>query len=242
MLAQSARAALTVMGVTLLLLFIGRDRLGETVVALLYVLAVGWSTSRWGQAAGTTAAVVAALTFDFFFIPPYLTFTVGSLDGWLALAVFLLVAVAVVGRIQAGLSRALAAEREAYFMYELSAALAGSRTQSGVAHTLARHLQQMYQAAQAEVIVHGEGPSPAVVARESRGEPAAGHPDQVVPILNAWGLAGVIRLWRGYTALPPTESRLLQNFASQAGQALERTRLAEAEDKLRVLARPAAVN
>jgi K+-sensing histidine kinase KdpD len=240
--AQSAKAALTVLAATLLLLFIGRDRLGETVIALLYVVAVGWCARRWGQAAGTTAAVVAALTFDFFFIPPFLTFTVGSLEGWLALAVFLAVAIVMVGRIQAGLSRALTAEREAIFMYELSTALAGARTQSAVAHTMTRQIQRMYQAAQAEVIVHLAGVEPMIVARESRNGPASTPPDRVAPILNAWGLAGEIRLWRGYAALPPIESRLLQNIASQAGQALERTRLAEAEDKQKALPITARAN
>jgi hypothetical protein len=51
----------------------------------------------------------------------------------------------------------------------------------------------------------------------------------VLPILNAWGLAGEIQIWRGLVELPPSEGRRLQNFASQAGQALERTRLAEIE-------------
>jgi len=143
---QSLKAVLVVAGTTALILLIGRDKLGESVVALLYLVPVGWSASRWGQGAGMSAAVTAALTFDFFFIPPFYTFTVGSLEGWLVLAIFLAVAVLVVGRIQSGLSRAQASEREAIFMYELSAALAGLRTQPAVAHVLARHLQQLFQA------------------------------------------------------------------------------------------------
>jgi hypothetical protein len=57
-------------------------------------------------------------------------------------------------------------------------------------------------------------------------------------------LAGEIQIWRGYAELPPPEgSRLLQNFASQAGQALERTRLSEAEARLKVSApTPTSVN
>jgi hypothetical protein len=42
-------------------------------------------------------------------------------------------------------------------------------------------------------------------------------------------LVGEIQIWRGLVELPPADGRLLHNLASQVGQALERTRLAEAE-------------
>ena len=239
---QSAKAVLAVAATTAIMLLIGRDTLGEAVVALLYLVPIGWSASQWGQGAGMSAALTAALCFDFFFIPPFYTFTVGSLEGWLVLAIFLAVAIVVVGRIQSGLSRAQASEREAIFMYELSAALAGMRTQSAVAHTLARQLQQMYQASLVKVVVQPEGQTPSIVASEPRDGEESGQPDRILPIWNAWGLAGEIQLWRGHVELPPAESRLLQNFASQAAQALERTRLAEAEERLKAAPPTASVN
>ncbi|HET7376315.1 MAG TPA: DUF4118 domain-containing protein, partial [Anaerolineae bacterium] len=138
---------LLVIGTTALMLLIGRDALGQAVIALLYLLPIGWSTTRWGQWPGVCAAVSAFLCFDFFFIPPYYTFNVGSVEGWLVLIIFLIVAVAIIGRIQYGLSRAQQREREAIFMYELSVALAGVDRQEDVARTLARQLQQIFQAA-----------------------------------------------------------------------------------------------
>jgi len=235
LLSQCALSVLTVAATTVALLLVGRDVLGEAVIALLYLVPIGWSASRWGQGPGMCAALTAALMFDFFFIPPFYTFAVGRLEGWLVLAIFLAVAVVVVGRIQSGLSRARASEREAIFMYEMSTALAGLRTQAAVAHTLARQLQQMFQAALVKVIVHPEGQSPDIIVGEPRDGVGKGRPDRVLPILNAWGLVGEIQLWHGYGELPPEESRLLQNFASQAAQALERTRLAEAEDRMKAL-------
>jgi len=228
---QSIQAVLAVAATAVLLVLIGRAVLGEAVIALLFLVPVGWSASRWGQGPGMCAAVAAALVFDFLFIPPYYTFTVGSLEGWLVLAIFLAVAIGVVGRIQSGLTRANAAEREAIFMYELSAALAGVRSQSAVAHTLARYLRQMYQGSLVKVVLQPSGPLPAAVAVEPRDGVRNNLPDHVLPIWNAWGLAGEIQIWRGFAELPPEESRLLQNFASQAAQALERTRLTEAEDR-----------
>jgi two-component system sensor histidine kinase KdpD len=230
---KAGKAVLTVAATTVVLLLIGRPTLGEAVIALLYLVPVGWSASRWGQGAGMAAALAAALTFDFFFIPPFLTFTVGSLEGWLVLVIFLAVGIVVVGRIESALSRARTSEREAIFMYELSAALAGLRTQSAVAHVVARRMQQLYVASLARVVLESEGQAPKIEAEEPRGGAAKGRPDRVLPILNAWGLVGEVQLWRGLMELPPEQSRLLQNLASQAGQALERTRLTEAENHIR---------
>ncbi len=235
MLSQSALAVGSVAVTTAALWLIGRDTLGEAVIALLYLVPIGWSASRWGQLPGMCAALTAALMFDFFFIPPFYTFAVGRLEGWLVLAIFLTVAVVIVGRIQSVLTKARASERDAIFMYELSTALAGLRTQAAVAHILARQLQQMFLASLVRVIIHQEGQSSDIIASEPRGGVGKGRPDRSIPILNAWGLVGEIQLWRGYPAMPPEESRLLQNFASQAAQALERTRLAEAEDRAKTL-------
>ena len=77
---------------TALFLLIGRNVLGEGVIALLYLVPIGWSTTRWGQLAGMCAAVTAFLTFNFFFIPPFYTFQIGSVEGWLILIIFLGVA------------------------------------------------------------------------------------------------------------------------------------------------------
>ena len=235
MFSQFALAVLSVAATSAVLWLIGRDTLGEAVIALLYLVPVGWSASRWGQGPGIISAVMAALMFDFFFIPPFYTFTVGNLEGWLVLAIFTTVAVVIVGRIQSVLSQARASERDAIFMYEMSAALAGLRTQSAVAHILARQLQQMFLASSVKMVVHLEGRLPDMVASEPRGGAGKGRPDRALPVLNAWGLVGEIQLWRGYIELPPEDGRLLQNFASQAAQALERTRLAEAEDRVKAL-------
>ena len=241
LLSQCVLAVLIVAATTVILALIGRDTLGEAVIALLYLVPIGWSASRRGQLPGMCAALAAALMFDFFFIPPFFTFAVGRLEGWLVLVIFLGVAIVIVGRIQSVLSKARASERDAIFMYEMSAALAGLRTQAAVAHILARQLQQMFLASLVKVVIHLEGQSPDIVASEPREGAGKGRPDRALPVLNAWGLVGEIQLWRGYIELPSEESRLLQNFASQAAQALERTRLAEAENHFKAMTPAASV-
>ncbi len=226
---QVARGMLAAAGTTAVLLLFGRAVLGDAVIALAYLVPVGWCASRWGQPSGVAAAVTAALCFDFFFIPPFFTFTVGSLEGWLVLAFFLAVAIMVVGRIQSGLSRARASERDAVFMYELSSALSGQRTQAAVAHALAEQLQRTFQATRVQVLLQPpDAPEPVLIVNEPPGGKGQGRPDRDLVIWNAWGLVGEIRIWRGLVELPPQDGRLFQNYALQAGQALERTRSAEA--------------
>jgi len=226
---------LSVFVLTIILKLIGRDTLGEAVIALLYLVPVGWSAAQWGQGAGVCAAVSAALAFDYFFIPPFYTFAVGRLEGWLVLAIFLVVSIVVIGRIQSGLSKARTSEREAHFMYEMSAALAGLRTQEAVVHALAMNLQLMFLAELVEVGLHpGNKPEPLLV----KVPPAvnrSGVPDRILPILASPGMVGEIRIWRGNGWLPAEGSRLLNNLASQASQALERARLAEAESLINTI-------
>ncbi len=225
-------AFLSVVILTIPLMFIGRDTLGEAVIALLYLVPVGWSAARWGQGAGVCAAVTAALAFDFFFIPPFYTFAVGRLEGWLVLVIFLVVSIVVIGRIQSGLTKARTSEREALFMYEMSAALAGLRTQEAVVHALATNLQLMFQAELVEVGIQPGNKSTPLFVKVPPSVEGSGGPDCILPILASPGLLGEIRIWRGHGWLPEEGSRLLHNLATQAAVALERARLAEAEARV----------
>ena len=217
---NSLLAVLMVAATTVLLVLFGRDTLGEAVIALLYLVPVAWSANKWGQLPGISAALTAALAFDFLFIPPFYTFAVARLEGWLVLAIFLAVAILVVGRIQDSLTKA----REAVFMYELSSALTGLRTQEAVAHTVARQLQMLFQASLVNVVFYPENRSLSIVVSEPDDVIGKDRPDRVLPLLNSWGLAGEIQIWRGaFLDLPGEESRLMQNFSSQTARALERT-------------------
>jgi K+-sensing histidine kinase KdpD len=230
MLTNGLYGMLTVTAITIPMWLIGRAVLGEAVIALLYLAPIAWSASKWGQAAGMTAALTAALCFDFLFIPPFYTFAVGSLEGWLVIVIFLAIATVVVGRIQDSLSRA----HEATFMYELSSALANLRTQDAVAHTIASYIRQLFQASQVNVTFQQSKQMPRIAVSETHDDAEKGKPDRILPILNAWGLVGEIQIWRGeFSDLPAEDSHLLQNFTSQAARAFERTQSLEVEQNIR---------
>jgi two-component system sensor histidine kinase KdpD len=210
----------TVAVLTGVMFLIGRETLGEGVIALLYLVPISWSTARWGQGPGIAAAVSAALAFNFFFIPPYYTFYIGSLEGWLLLGIFLAVAIVVVGRIQYGLSQAQKREREAIFMYELGAELSDGQTAEAVAHILAGYIQRLYLAALVQVFVEGNGRS--LTASAPNQGTMDRKPDLVLPIMDDFGFLGEIRLWQGNVRTLSSADRLLQNFANQGALALHR--------------------
>jgi K+-sensing histidine kinase KdpD len=231
-LTQSLLAVLTVTAITIPMFLVGRDTLGEAVIALLYLVPVAWSANKWGELAGISAALTAALAFDFLFIPPFYTFAVARLEGWLVLAIFLAVAILVIGRIQDSLSKA----HEAVFMYELSTALTGLRTQEAVSHTVAKQIQQLFQANMVKVIFYAVDQPQSIVASAPVNGTGKGQPDLVLPLLNSWGLAGEIQIWPGPRInLPSEDSRLMQNFASQTARALERTRQFETQNQIQSL-------
>ena len=226
MLANILRGMLSVIAITIPMWLIGRNVLGEAVISLLYLAPIAWSASKWGQGAGMSAALTAALCFDFLFIPPFYTFVIGSLEGWLVLVIFFAIAIVVVGRIQDSLSKA----HEAMFMYELSSALSNARTQDAVAHIVAKYIRQLFQATLVNVTFQQSKQLPRVAVSEPQDREQNGRPDRILPILNAWGLVGEIQIWRGeYADLPTEDSHIFQNFASQTARAFERTLSLEME-------------
>jgi two-component system sensor histidine kinase KdpD len=213
-----------------------REILHTSLVALLYLLAVGVSTTVWGLGPGITSALCAFLAFNYFFIQPYYTLAVHQPIDLVILLVFFIVAVVIsqlVGRAKLGLYAATAREREATLLYELSTALAGLHNDQTIANILAEKIHSMFQGDQVALNIAGASPITLYLPDEMNTPPR--QPELVVPIQAARGVMGDIRLWRATPAISSGEKRLLQTFASQGALALERARLVEAESRAKVL-------
>ena len=92
--AAAAVAAVTAVGI----LF--RDQVNSTTVALVYLAVVVLVASVFESPAAMAASVLAALLFNFTFLPPYYRLTIADPENWLALFVFLAVAI-IVGQLAA---------------------------------------------------------------------------------------------------------------------------------------------
>ena len=80
-------------GAFLLLPF--RHQINSTTVALVYLLIVLFLAILWRSGPAMLASVLAMLSFNFFFLPPFHTFRIADPQNWLALALFFVAAIAV---------------------------------------------------------------------------------------------------------------------------------------------------
>jgi len=114
--------------------------LGLASAALLFLLPVLFTAARGGVGPGLLAALLGASAYNFFLLPPRLTFRVHGLDNLISVAV--LVAVALVTsrlatRLKARENEALEGARTSRELAELAAALSGHPAQSAEARGLA---------------------------------------------------------------------------------------------------------
>ena len=212
-----------------------RDVLDTTLIALFYLIPLGMITAFWGLGPGITSALITFLTFNYFFIQPYYTFSVHRPTDVVILVVFFIVAVVIsqlVGRAQAGLAAANAREREVTQLYELSTALTGLHDEHAIAQILAKQVRAVSQGEYVELNIAGTHPFAYHLPETNL---PTRMPELIVPIQAARGLLGEIRLWRATPAISSSERRLLQTFASQGALALERAWLTQAESRAKVL-------
>ena len=85
-------AGLSVSALTLLLKLIG-THINAATVSLVLLLNVLFIATRWGSAPALAASILSMLCFNFFFLPPFGTFTIAATDNWVALMAFLVTAI-----------------------------------------------------------------------------------------------------------------------------------------------------
>ncbi|HWQ41998.1 MAG TPA: ATP-binding protein, partial [Desulfosporosinus sp.] len=66
--------------------------LGVVNISMLYLLPVLFVAPRWGRFPAVITAIMGVITFDFFYVPPFLSFTVADVRYLISFAIFLLVA------------------------------------------------------------------------------------------------------------------------------------------------------
>jgi two-component system, OmpR family, sensor histidine kinase KdpD len=91
--------------------------------SLLYLLPVLISSVRWGLWPSLTACFMGVLAFDYFFVPPVLSFTTADIRHLLSFAIFLIVAMVtatLAARLRAQVGAARERERRVTAVYELS--------------------------------------------------------------------------------------------------------------------------
>lgn len=214
-----------------------RGSLSIQVIALVYLLPVVFSARLWGLGPGILSAFGAFLSLNYFFLPPYFTFSVNQAQDLIALIVFLVIAVVIsqlLGQDQQSIASVTAREREATQLYELSAALTGLLDESAIAQILAKKVCETFFADQVEVLMNDVSRAVSHACTDEA-QPLPLKPDLAVALASARGSAGRVHIWRKKTPFSETEKRLLSTFTGQGALALERARLMQNENKTHVL-------
>jgi len=72
-----------------------KERINSTTIAVIQLLAVVLVATFFQRWAALTASILAALSFNYFFLPPYYTLAIAEPENWVALIIFLAVAITV---------------------------------------------------------------------------------------------------------------------------------------------------
>ena len=117
-------------------------------LAMLYLLAVVIVAFRRGLKPAIFTAVIGVLAFDFFFIPPYLTFRVSDTEYLITFAGMIIVGSLVsllVARAHEHADAAQVREKETGALYALSQDLAVALNVSSIFVAVSRHIHEIFQ-------------------------------------------------------------------------------------------------
>jgi len=232
-----------------------RGRIDLTNIAMLYLLSIVVVSVRVGRGPAVAASVLAVASFDFFCVPPYLTFAVSDTQYLLTFGVMLVVALTIT-QLTAGMRYqarvAAARERRARALYAMSRELSGALTVEQIVDIALQHVQGVFEAPGA-VLVADLDDRITWPPGERRGElreadlsiaqwvydheqPAgfgtdtlAGTPVHYLPLRAPVRTRGVLALAPRNERLifTPEQHRLLETFAAQIALALERVHFVE---------------
>jgi two-component system sensor histidine kinase KdpD len=247
------------------LAFLMDPAFSETNVAMIYVLGATIAGLRLGRGPGTLTAVASVAAFDFFFVPPRMTFQVSDAQYVITFLVMLAVTLTI-GNLMANVRQqnrvAGARERRTALLYEMSRELAGTRGSDNMARVAVRHLAAVFDAIAVVLTPDPHGrlryPAGAPVENSFRGAdlsvaqwvfdhgqraglgtdtlPAA--PAVYLPLRGARGALGVLGVlpMNRRRVLLPEQRHLLETFAGQIALAWERAALGEEAATARIAA------
>ena len=231
---------------------------------MTYLLAIVVIAARYGRGPSVLAAVASVAAFDFFFVPPHLTFAVADTQYVLTFAVMLFVGLVISGltaRIRLQADTARQREQRTAALYAMSGQLAETGAVEDLVAIAARHIAEVFDAEVGAALADAGGQLR--IVRNDSGLPAeqddvalslwvlehrrpAGLGTETsasaravyVPLIGHRGPLGVVSIrprQRDAFAIPGS-LRQLETFINQTALAVERARSADEAQEARVRA------
>jgi two-component system, OmpR family, sensor histidine kinase KdpD len=207
-----------------------------TTVGFTLLVAVLLTSTYWGLRLAVYLAVLATAAFNFFFLPPYGTFTIADPQNWIALLSFLvtaLVASDLSERARREAEQARIRRQEVEQLYSLSQQLLTAENAVGLLNSIPRFVADTFGISYAGLLVAGKdtvyrsNPAASVQAEQLRGVLGRGEPVTIDEVAYVPLRIGV----RTTGALAVAEAQLsretLDAIGSLVGIAIERARAVE---------------
>lgn len=232
-------------------------------VVMFYLLGVILVAARFGRGPSILASVLSVATFDFFCVPPYLTFAVSDTQYVITFGVMLVVALIIstlTVTIKQQAETARLREIRTAALYSMSRDLSSTMEMDSLLSTGLRHISAVFDCQTAVFLAGSKGKLNLAAKGEGdhglrsielgvatwvhQNKQAAGlgtntlpgHGELYVPMLGAEKNLGVLAVKPQEEGrfLAPDQFRLLETFVNQIALACERTILAEENAQARV--------
>jgi two-component system sensor histidine kinase KdpD len=227
---------------------------------MVYLLGVVGAASRLGRGPSILASVLSVAAFDFFFVPPFLTFAVSDTQYFVTFAVMLVVAIVIstlTTRIRAHAEASRQRERRTATLYAMTRDLVSQQELDELLRAAARHVAEVFGI---RVAVYLPGPDGQLARRagelagdaselgvarwvQEHGQMAGrgsatlpGARALYLPLTAARGTVGVLGVESpsGEALATPEQLHLLETFAAQTALAIERVALVEEAQQARL--------
>ncbi|MCX5539410.1 DUF4118 domain-containing protein [Paraburkholderia sp. CNPSo 3076] len=233
------------------------DRIAQTNLVMLYLLGAVFTAARLGRGPGVLFSFLGVAAFDFFFVPPRMSFTVADTQYLLTFAVMLMTSL-MISHLTASLKRqahlATLRERRTGAMFAMTRELGGALMTDQIIEIGMRHVSEVFQARTAILLPDSvekvrpkvENPDPVTALNDVDLDIAqwvydkqkqAGQGTETLPAATALYLPlkapmrtrGVIALLSERMAefAVPEQRRMLDTFVAQIALALERVHYVE---------------
>jgi two-component system sensor histidine kinase KdpD len=238
-------------------------RIDRSNLVMIYLLGVVFVATRFGRWPAVTAAVLSVAAFDFFFVPPHLTFAVSDTQYVVTFFVMLTVALLISGLAARAVEQAEAANqrgRRTQLLYTASRELSELSDAVAIGRAGARRVAEVMRGAAVVLLpdgtgglrdLVGEGEAPFSDTREravadwvfQHGRAAGLGTDTLsgarglyLPLPGGEGPVGVLGVLPDAALLPlgPARVELLETLARLIAAPLERGRLSSAAQTARV--------
>jgi two-component system sensor histidine kinase KdpD len=245
-------ACVALVGAVTIIGWLVKSFISPTNLAMLFLLAVVFVAFRRGLRPAIFTAIIGVLAFDFFFIPPYLTFRVTDTEYLITFAGMIIVGALIsllVTRAREHAYAAQARENETGTLYALSQDLSVAADTDSIISAVIRHIREIFKWESVVLLPEGDRliipPSETGLVLDADDIAVAtwafqhgaiagydtdtlhGSPLRYIPLQSSAGVLGII----GVKPADPNgvitheQERILTAFANQMALALERVNL-----------------